>query len=304
MFGPFDIRKLRDGELLTNTEGMLPEGEIIFLDELLNANSAILNSLLMALNERVFRRGREKRDLGFVMTVGASNRLPEEEALAALFDRFLLRVQSNNVRDEQLGSVLQAGWQLQRTEAQRHQPTVSVVDVQKLQACIPDVDVSGVRQQYLSLIHRLRHAGIEVSDRRAVKLQRLAAASALMCGRTEVHLSDLWILRYIWDTMEQVELLNRIVDEAIASRNETSPVQVHPRASGGTAPDPEQLARDLEQIAIDVADAEETSQSGLSDRLSILAARIEWVQLDKSREFLRSRVTKICEQLTGTKAAD
>jgi MoxR-like ATPase len=308
LFGPFDIRKLRDGELLTNTEGMLPEGEIIFLDELLNANSAILNSLLMALNERVVRRGRETRDLGFVLTVGASNRLPEEEeeeeALAALFDRFLLRVQSNNVRDEQLGSVLQAGWQLQRTEAQRHQPTVSVVDVQKLQACIPDVDVSGVRQQYLSLIHRLRHAGIEVSDRRAVKLQRLAAASALMCGRTEVHLSDLWILRYIWDTMEQVELLNRIVDEAIASRNETSPVQVHPRASGGTAPDPEQLARDLEQIAIDVADAEETSQSWLSDRLSILAARIEWVQLDESREFLRSRVTKIREQLTGTKAAD
>ena len=56
LFGPFDIRKLRDGELLTNTEGMLPEGEIVFLDELLNANSAILNSLLMALNEKVFRR--------------------------------------------------------------------------------------------------------------------------------------------------------------------------------------------------------------------------------------------------------
>jgi len=46
LFGPFVIRKLREGELLTNTEGMLPEGEIVFLDELLNANSAILNSLL------------------------------------------------------------------------------------------------------------------------------------------------------------------------------------------------------------------------------------------------------------------
>ncbi len=80
LFGPFDIRKLREGELLTNTEGMLPEADVIFLDELLNANSAILNSLLMALNERVFRRGRETRRLGFVMAVGASNRLPEDEA--------------------------------------------------------------------------------------------------------------------------------------------------------------------------------------------------------------------------------
>ena len=57
LFGPFDIRKLREGELVTNTEGMLPEASLIFLDELLNANSAILNSLLLVLNERVFRRG-------------------------------------------------------------------------------------------------------------------------------------------------------------------------------------------------------------------------------------------------------
>ena len=55
LFGPFDIRRLREGELVTNTEGMLPEASLVFLDELLNANSALLNSLLVALNERVFR---------------------------------------------------------------------------------------------------------------------------------------------------------------------------------------------------------------------------------------------------------
>ncbi len=90
LFGPFDIRKLREGELVTNTEGMLPDAAVVFLDELLNANSAILNSLLMVLNERVFRRGRETRRLPLLMVVGASNRLPEDDALTALFDRFLL----------------------------------------------------------------------------------------------------------------------------------------------------------------------------------------------------------------------
>jgi hypothetical protein len=49
----------------------------------LNANSAILNSLLMALNERVFRRGRETRKLPAMMFVGASNHLPQEDALRA-----------------------------------------------------------------------------------------------------------------------------------------------------------------------------------------------------------------------------
>ena len=46
---------------------MLPEADVAFLDELLNANSAILNSLLLVLNERVFRRGRETRKLPLLM---------------------------------------------------------------------------------------------------------------------------------------------------------------------------------------------------------------------------------------------
>src|ERR1700744_3665681 len=102
LFGPFDIRKLREGELATNTEGMLPEASFVFLDELLNANSAILNSLLLVLNERVFRRGRETRALPTLMVVGASNRLPEDEALRALFDRFLMRVRCENVPADSL----------------------------------------------------------------------------------------------------------------------------------------------------------------------------------------------------------
>src|SRR5258708_6292565 len=91
LFGPFDIRRLREGDLVTNTEGMLPEAAVVFLDELFSANSAILNSLLTVLNERVFRRGRETRKLPTLMVVGASNHLPEDDALQALFDRFLLR---------------------------------------------------------------------------------------------------------------------------------------------------------------------------------------------------------------------
>src|SRR5438045_4243227 len=91
---------------------MLPEASLVFLDELPNANSAILNALLGVLNERVFRRGRERRQLPLLMTVGASNRLPEEEALNAMFDRFLIRVRCENVAADHLGDVLSAGWRL------------------------------------------------------------------------------------------------------------------------------------------------------------------------------------------------
>lgn len=316
LFGPFDIRRLRDGELLTNTEGMLPEAEIVFLDELLNANSAILNSLLMALNERIFRRGRETRELGFVLTVGASNNLPEDEALSALFDRFLLRVESQNVAHEQLSNVLQAGWKLQQQnpESRSRLPAVAVTDVRSVQQCVPLVDVAEVRETYVDLIRRLRHAGVEVSDRRAVRLQRLTAASALMCGRSQVHVSDLWVLRYIWETREQIEILTQMVNDAIAgsasaadrdseseasSRDAFSGTVRHPRSVSAAAPDPEQLAQDLNALQSQLATAEGLQhRSMLSDRLSLLAARIEWVAVAEARQFLRDRVGDLRTQLT------
>src|SRR5690349_10937255 len=132
LFGPFDIRRLREGDLVTNTEGMLPEASLAFLDELLNANSAILNSLLTVLNERVFRRGRETRRLPTLMVVGASNRLPEDEALGALFDRFLVRVRCDNVSTEQLQNVLVAGWQLD-TQAESPAATMTPDQIRELQ---------------------------------------------------------------------------------------------------------------------------------------------------------------------------
>src|ERR1700677_3674854 len=46
IFGPIDIVKLREGKVITVTAGMLPVAEFAFLDELFNANSAILSSLV------------------------------------------------------------------------------------------------------------------------------------------------------------------------------------------------------------------------------------------------------------------
>src|SRR5207253_11342216 len=57
IFGPVDLRKLREGRVETETAGMLPEAEFAFLDEIFNGSTAILNTLLGILNERVFRRG-------------------------------------------------------------------------------------------------------------------------------------------------------------------------------------------------------------------------------------------------------
>ena len=132
IFGPFDIRRLKEGELVTNTAGMLPEASLVFLDELFNANSAILNSLLTSLNERVFRRGQETKSLPALMFVGASNALPEDDALGALLDRFLIRVRCDYVDPGQLEEVLMAGWNFENDFAEER-PTVGPDEVRQMQ---------------------------------------------------------------------------------------------------------------------------------------------------------------------------
>jgi MoxR-like ATPase len=300
IFGPFDIRRLREGELVTNTEGMLPEAALVFLDELLNANSAILNSLLLVLNERVFRRGRETRSLPTLMVVGASNRLPEDDALGALFDRFLLRVRCDNVAPEELSHVLVAGWKLDMQQGD--QPSmIGVDDVRGLHRLLPQADFTAVRPHYVELVHRLRHAGIMVSDRRAVKLQRMLAASALLCGRLQVNRTDMWVLRYIWDTEEQQDILASVVEDALKQVDEEEKASSHPRSRGADAPDPEHLSRDVDRIAARLADGEtpDTERSCLEDQLGLLASRCQWVADDQQRLFLEHKLDRLWDKLGG-----
>jgi len=294
IFGPFDIRKLREGDLVTNTAGMLPEASFVFLDELLNANSAILNSLLLVLNERIFRRGRETRNLPTLMVVGASNCLPEDDALGALFDRFLLRVCCDNVPSSELSKVLTAGWKLdQRREDDR--AVIGVDDIVQLQSLLPDVKLSSVQEEHVALIHRLRNAGIAISDRRAVRVQRLMAASALLCGRLEVNRTDLWILRYIWDTEEQQDVLASIVNDVLAQTDEQEQASAHPRSLEQATPDAESLANDVELIAAKLVnpELEAVQRAQLQDQLGVLASNCQWIQNETERNFLEEKINEL-----------
>src|SRR5579871_5370317 len=126
VFGPVDLVRLREGVVATVTTGMLPEAEFAFLDELFNANSAILNNLLTVLNERVYRRGAETHALPLLSAFSASNRLPDDDALRALFDRFLLRCHVDNLRREAMPRLLAAGWALEQSD--RTESAVAAAD--------------------------------------------------------------------------------------------------------------------------------------------------------------------------------
>ncbi len=297
LFGPFDIRELRKGDLVTNTEGMLPEASIIFLDELLNANSAILNSLLMALNERVFKRGKEKRALPALMIAGASNHLPEDVALRALFDRFLVRVKCDNVDPAKLKEVLNAGWKMERSKS-LEKATISAEEVQAIQTLVYGVDIASIQTSYLDLVQKLRNAGVEVSDRRAVKLQRLIAASAVICDRQTALLSDLWVLRYIWDNEEQIEIIAGIVNAQI-EREEASE-GLHPRALNSNAPVADEIYKEVMSLREQwsAGDTNSADRSLIKDRLRYLSGRSEWISNEEQRNYVQGPIDKLWEKIS------
>ncbi|WP_343671646.1 AAA family ATPase, partial [Chitinophaga sp.] len=277
-------------------EGMLPEANLVFLDELLNANSAILNSLLMALNEKIFRRGKETNALPALLFIGASNHLPEDEALQALFDRFLLRVHCDNVDPADLEKVLQAGWQLEQA-AITTPAKVSAEEVRELQHITTSIDLSAIRGAYITLIQQLRNAGIQISDRRAVKLQRLIAASAVLCKRDAAILSDMWVLRYIWDTEEQQEIISAIVNAALVVTDEQT--AAHPRATINSAPDADAIYREVQQMTVqwEAADTSPAERALIKDRLRYLNDRCEWINNDTQKNFVLAPIDHLWEKI-------
>ena len=197
LFGAVDLKKLREGTVETDVTGMLPEADIAFLDEVFLGSTAILNTLLGMLNERRFRRGHTQLDCPLRVCVGAANSLPEDEALAAFADRFLLHAFIEPVPDAQLETLLQGGW---RSDFAQVADEGAIVHLDLLCRQLHAVDMDGARPALADAIRQLRAAGIRLSDRRIVKAQRLVAAAAVLAGRPEATRADLWPLLYALPT--------------------------------------------------------------------------------------------------------
>jgi MoxR-like ATPase len=233
IFGPVDLRKLREGLVETETRGMLPEAEIAFLDEVFQGSTAILNTLLGILNERTFRRGHTQLACPLRVCVGASNALPEEESLAAFADRFLLRAFLGPVPGPRLEELLEGGWALGQRPAERG---ATVAHLDRLAAAARAADLTRVRPLVAHAVRLLRGAGIALSDRRAVRIQALVAAAGALAGRTSPTEADLWPIVFAVPAVDTQRLARDILRELLApSENATVPAAAEEASAGPLA---------------------------------------------------------------------
>ena len=216
LFGVLSIKDLEQGIYKRNISGMLPEANFAFIDEIFKANSAILNSLLTLINERIYYNNGIPIASPLMTLVGSSNEYIEEgEGLEALFDRFLLRYEVTYIKnDEQFISML-------KDHRDVKVPNLTLQELVQHQTRVKNVAIPDEIYTTIAKIRmNLKDEGITPSDRRFKQALSIIRAKAYLCGRFEVQRSDLAILSHsLWEKVEQrpitLEIINKTVFDTV-----------------------------------------------------------------------------------------
>lgn len=202
LYGPVSLSGLKADRFRRVTAGKLPEAHVAFLDEVFKANSAVLNSLLAVVNERVFHDDGAVRPVPLLTCVAASNEMPEGPELAALWDRFVLRYFVAYTKTESSFTTM--------LEGSKVAPMMRAIDLATWARARAEVDAIPVGRDVLGAMFALRtalaKAGVEVSDRRWVKAVKLVRAEAWLAGATAASPYHLGVLTScLWNTPDQID---------------------------------------------------------------------------------------------------
>ena len=225
IFGPVSISRLKTSdEYVRTTDGYLPTADVAFLDEIWKAGPAIQNTLLTAINERLFRNGNKEVHIPLKLLVAASNELPAQgEGLEALWDRFIIRLESSNIK-------LEANFDKMLLDEDSDNPLPE--ELNELQIKPEEYELwqrqlgkVGIGKPVLDCLHAIRRAirsvrientderrDVYVSDRRWKFIARLLRTSAFLQDRSEVQLADVLPMYHcLWQEPEEQEGLKGVV---------------------------------------------------------------------------------------------
>lgn len=225
IFGPLSLKALEEDRYERQTKGYLPSASVAFIDEIFKANSAILNALLTVMNERKFDNGTIRQEVPLLAMVAASNELPEEEVLQALYDRFLIRCHVNPVSDAGFYDLLRlSDGESQEIEDDLRFSASEIEQIQKKarEVKLPDAVVASINSMRRFLISE----EIYVSDRRWRKAVKLLKVAAFTNGQEEVTQWECWLLQHcLWNSPEEREVIQKWYDARVGAESPERPGQ-------------------------------------------------------------------------------
>lgn len=238
IFGPVSISRLKEADSYERAvEGYLPTADVVFLDEIWKAGPAIQNTLLTVINEKTYLNGNRPMQLPLKLLIAASNELPVQgEGLEALWDRFLVRVVSGCIQNEEdFYRMIEPtpnpsqGRGVNGTPdlfASVNNEAFSAEEYAQIRSSIGEIviprsvllAITAIRQglKDVAIEGQDVHRNIYVSDRRWKKVVHLMKASAFVHDRKEVNLADLQLaIHCLWNEPDEMESIGQLVARAI-----------------------------------------------------------------------------------------
>ncbi len=225
VFGPVDVKELKEGRYKRKTSRFLPTAAVAFLDEIWKSSTAILNTLLTIINERIFRNGDEVEEVPLKGIIAASNEtVPENQGLDALDDRLIMRLNVDSLQQkENFENLLRAV----PVKANIDVDESLTFDDKEWSEVIELSSIVDISRESFNIIHSIRakidgynsehkDKPIYISDRRWQKIAQVLKTSAYLCDRDCVLPVDLLVLKNcIWTKADNRNEMAKIVVDSV-----------------------------------------------------------------------------------------
>jgi MoxR-like ATPase len=137
-----------------------------------------------------------------------------------------------------------------------------MADVDLLAAAARGLDLAPVRPALAHAIRLLRRAQVNLSDRRAARVQHLVAAAAVLAGRTVATEEDLWPLLTAVPTREEQATAREVLRDVLARSRNGALRAASEDASAGPLARARRLAVDAEALLARGPDAPADATAG------------------------------------------
>lgn len=259
------------------TENKIPESDIVFLDEVFKANDGVLNSLLKALNERIFTNEGVTKSIPTISFFAASNEIPnfhnpEEQSLRALYDRFDFKVHTKYVEEKSNRMKILKGKQSVNKGDSNPAINITLEELSRMQNEVRSINIpDSINELADNILCELRRKDIFVSDRTYFNLSLVIQAEAWLNEHTTVQPEDMKALvNYLWDKPEDREIIReviyRLTENPLGDKlNDLLAKSYEHQRKFDSATDKNQALITMRNALVDIYDKAQELRKGLSD---------------------------------------
>ncbi|MDS1004611.1 AAA family ATPase [Clostridium sporogenes] len=219
ILGPYSIKAMEQDKFLRKTNGKLPEAHIAFIDEIWKSNEPTLNILLPLLNEKIFYNDGKAIKVPLVSMFCASNEIPDDESLNALYDRIIFRDYLGYVKDTDNKLKMFKNYINMRKNKNeiKVNTKIKLEEIYALQKKTEIIEVKDdIYLDFIKLMDNLERDGIFISDRRKNECLKVIQGNALLCGRNYVIVEDLEALKNVlWNDIDDITIIETNIIKVI-----------------------------------------------------------------------------------------